>query len=124
MNYYTEEGTLESPGYPGGADHQMECDYLIKIADAQAIRVVLEYFDLEDQKDVLLVGEGPEIMIEYTPGPNVVQLTGNLSNILSLENRTFIFNTNQIWLSLYTDRNIPSNGFVITWDSGMYNVQR
>ena len=119
MHFYTEEGTLESPGYPEGVDHRLECDYLIKIANAQAIRVVLEYFDLEDQKDDLYVGEGPEIMIDDPLGPNVLELTGNLSNILPLEDRTFIFNTNQMWLSLYTDRNIASNGYVITWDSGM-----
>ena len=119
MNFYTEEGILESPNYPGEVSHEYDCDYLVKIANAQAIHIILEYFDLEDEKDVLLVGEGPELMIENPLGPGVLQLTGNLSNIRPLENRTFIFNTNQMWMNLYTDRNKGSNGYVITWDSGM-----
>ena len=116
MNFYTERGNLSSPNYPGQTNHREECDYHVKIATASSIRFILIFYDTEEFKDVLLVGPGPLIDFDLT---DIVQLEGNLTD-LPLEDRTIVFNTSQVWFNWFTDKNILSNGFFISWDAGKY----
>ena len=120
MNYYTPSGNLTSPGYPGTIPERQNCDYFLKVATAYAIRLVVEYFDTEEVKDILIFGPGPEI---DENSPDVVELDGNLT-ILPLEERTYDIDNNQVWFNLFADRTVQSNGFRISWISGMkFNVQ-
>ena len=117
MNYYNATGTLTSPNYPEPTNHREECDFFVKIATADSIRIVFDFFDTEGLKDVLTFGSGP--LIDVVDPNNYLELHGNLSNLSSAD-LTYVFATNQVWFNWLTDRNIDSNGFTLSWDAGKF----
>ena len=119
MNLYTEEGNLTSPNYPEHASNREECDFFVKVAPARSIRFVFLFFDTEENKDELFFGPGPTITIDENDF-SVRVLSGNLLDY-PVENRTFIFDSNQVWFNWLTDKTISSDGFFMTWDSGKFS---
>ena len=122
INFYTEVGHLTSPNYPDLANDKEECDYLLKIASAYSIRLVVEFFETEMLKDFLTFGPGPTVDIDLVgTDPGVVNLTGYLVSHTPTQNSTsltFTHDTNQVWFNWYADKTITSNGFNISWNSG------
>ena len=122
MNYYSETGVLTSPNYPEPYNNRENCNFFIKIALAESIRLVFHYFVTEHDKDILIFGPGPLIDLYLYDPENFIELHGNLT-VLPIEDRTYEFNyTNQVWLNWYTDRGFTSNGFFMTWEAGKYNI--
>ena len=116
---------MTSPNYPNSYNPREECDYHLKIPSAYSIRLVVEFFETENLKDVLAIGPGPTATPDPDPSVNdtaVVELSGKLVNPNSENstNLTYIFDTNQVWLHWFSNRTKFEKGFLISWDSSEF----
>ena len=76
MNFYTAVGNLTSPNFPEPPNHREECYYFIKVAETESIRLVVNVFNTETNKDILEIGAGPEILEK-----SATNLTGDLNHL-------------------------------------------
>ncbi|XP_071510124.1 fibropellin-3-like [Diadema antillarum] len=99
---YEQNALVQSDGYPAELPHRFSCFFLVRMHGVTTINLTVIDFSLENSKDFLIVG------FDYYPEFNSPNRTEYHNGTL-LESQ--VINSNQFWVLVETDRNVPSEGY-------------
>ncbi|XP_072033776.1 uncharacterized protein [Amphiura filiformis] len=108
----SHEGSIVSPRYPNTYPLNTECVWLIQVPAGNSIRLQFTVFDLEDPdsslmcSDYLQIRDGADGM-----APRSASYCGE-----NLPSR-YISSGNALWVHFYSDGNIASAGFAVTYET-------
>ncbi|XP_065344562.1 cubilin [Cloeon dipterum] len=109
-SYFTAAGTLTSPNYPRKYASNLDCIYIIQVADGQQISLNFTVFDLENSTDCSFD------FIEIRNGQsNTSPLVGTFCG----NNRPppiIPSHSNSLWIRFHTDGTLQFKGFRALWD--------
>uniref|UniRef100_A0A914C4L0 Fibropellin-1 n=1 Tax=Acrobeloides nanus TaxID=290746 RepID=A0A914C4L0_9BILA len=111
------EQSFSSPEYPHNYPNGMECVWRIDAPEGQLISLNIQDFELEVQRDFVIVYDGP------TPSaPILARLTGQLLSTTTGAPQLIISSQNVLYIYFYSNYAIGGKGFAMSYKRGCDNT--
>uniref|UniRef100_A0A7E4V9J7 Sushi, von Willebrand factor type A, EGF and pentraxin domain-containing protein 1 n=1 Tax=Panagrellus redivivus TaxID=6233 RepID=A0A7E4V9J7_PANRE len=114
---YTQ--AFSSPEYPRDYPNGLECVWRIDAPEGHLISLTIDNFDLEDQRDFVVIYDGAK-----SNAPVLSRLTGRQNNESAYEPQLLISSQNHIYVYFYSNYAISGKGFSISYKRGCDNIIR